>query len=119
MISGGDKSRGYGYQCSSHVNGGDSACSVRRSLPRDRAECVIRECVEMDLLNPSRVAALDNILNALRPMTVDYSAQIKKLELQERNLMEAIKAGGDMPILVSALRKRRPSGRGWSRLREG
>jgi len=45
--------------------GADSACSVRLSLPRDRAERAIRECVQVDLLNPSRMAALEDVLNAL------------------------------------------------------
>jgi site-specific DNA recombinase len=105
VLSGGDKAVGLKYQCASHINGGDAACSVKISLPRDRAERVIRECVEMDLLVPQRLTALEEILNALTPITVDYSAQIRKLEAQERNLMEAIKAGGDMPVLVSALKE--------------
>jgi site-specific DNA recombinase len=105
VLSGGDKAVGLKYQCASHINGGDAACSVKISLPRDRAERVIRECVEMDLLVPQRLTALEEILNALTPITVDYSAQIRKLEAQERNLMEAVKVGGDMPVLVAALKE--------------
>jgi site-specific DNA recombinase len=42
------------YQCASHHYGGDAACSIGLSIPRERVETKVLECVESDLLNVDR-----------------------------------------------------------------
>ena len=92
------------YMCASHTNGGASACAVSLSVPRERAERIIRECVEVELLDPNRLAEMEKTLLAHDPPPVDYSARLAELGGQERNLTTAIKGGGDIPTLLTALK---------------
>ena len=49
------------YQCASHHNGGDSACSVALSVLRERLEERVMDRIEFELLAPGRLADLEHI----------------------------------------------------------
>ncbi len=105
VISGGGRRYGYRYQCASHVNGGKDACSVSLSVPRERVEGAIIECVYTDLLKPGRLLELEKRFDSATAIRVDHSARIAELEKQEHRLAAAIAEGGDMAALVGALKK--------------
>jgi site-specific DNA recombinase len=46
------------YQCSSHHEGGEHACAISLSVPRDRIEQVMLDCAHTELLDPVKLAAL-------------------------------------------------------------
>jgi hypothetical protein len=92
-------SNGTRYQCSSHHEGGNSACDVSLSLPRERAERYILNCVETSLLDPKRVAEFEARYLSSRPPTVDYRPRIVELERQIKNFVKMIGAGGGLRLL--------------------
>lgn len=89
-------SNGDRYQCSSHHDGGPGACEVSLSLLRDRAEGVIMEFVQDDLLNPDRLTEIAERYRAAASseMVIDHGPRIARLEQERANLITAIKAGG-------------------------
>jgi Recombinase zinc beta ribbon domain len=86
-------SNGTRYQCASHVNGGDRACDISLSVPRERVERVILDFT---------VAGLPRILEAVEARyrhpehPADRGAEIKHLESQRERLLAAIKMGGEL-----------------------
>jgi site-specific DNA recombinase len=85
-------SNGSRYQCATHVNG--DACGVTLSLPRERAERRILDCIEVDLLNPARLADLEARYRSegVRP-AVDHSRRIAELNREIQNIGDAIAKG--------------------------
>jgi len=81
------------YQCSSHHEGGDGACSVSLSVPRERIERVFFDFMASPEL-PRRLSEIETRWLSSQPMTVDYSLRIAELERQRANLVAAIKSGG-------------------------
>jgi hypothetical protein len=94
-------SNGSRYQCASHTNGGDSACSISLSLLKDRAEQIILDFTEREL--PGILAAVEERYRQPE-QPVDCSAQIGELEKQKGRLVAAIKAGGELDVLVAELK---------------
>lgn len=91
------------YQCSSHHDGGDSACSVALSVPRTRAESVILDCVETRLLDPVRLReAEERYRAAASTIVIDYGPRIMELGREIENMMDAVAKVG----LSDALAKR-------------
>jgi hypothetical protein len=94
-------SNGTRYQCASHVNGGDRACDISLSVPRERVERVILDFT---------VAGLPRILEAVEARyrhpehPADRGAEIKHLESQRERLLAAIKMGGELEVLVAELK---------------
>jgi hypothetical protein len=97
-------SNGTRYQCASHVNGGDAACPVSLSLPRQLAEDKILNFTRTQLFHPERLAELERLFRQQQSQPVDYTAQLAKLDKEARNLTAAIKAGGEIATLVEALK---------------
>ena len=93
------------YQCASHAYGGEAACAVSISLPRERAERLILEAVRTELLNPARLAELEMRYRTFEAPPVDHSARLSALDREERNLTTAIKDGGELPALLGALKE--------------
>ena len=85
-------SNGQRYQCATHVNG--DACEVSLSLPRDRAERIIIDCVETELLDPAKLSELEARYRtaASRP-AVDHSQRIAELASEVQNITDAIAKG--------------------------
>jgi site-specific DNA recombinase len=92
-------SNGTRYQCSSHHEGGNAACDVSLSVPRERVESVIMECVETDLLDPQRLKELEQRYraSAASAIVVDHGPRIAELDREIQNIGDAIAKG-----LVSA-----------------
>jgi chaperonin GroEL len=94
-------SNGARYQCASHTNGGDSACEISLSVPRERVERIILDFT---------VSELPRILEAVEARyrqpehSADRSAEIKQLESQKERLLTAIKIGGELEALVAELK---------------
>ena len=63
-------SNGTRYQCASHLNGANSACSVNLILPRDLAEWKIISFTCTELFNPDRLAEKFFKRHSLRPLTI-------------------------------------------------
>lgn len=93
-------SNGSRYQCASHVNG--DACEVTLSLPRERAERIILDCVQGELLTEERLGELERRYRSVaeRP-AVDHSLRIAELDKEIGNLGDAIAKG----LLSDALAK--------------
>lgn len=88
-------SNGVRYQCSSHHDGGESACGVSLSVPRERVERIILDCVENRLLDPAQLAqAEERYRAATSSIVIDYGPKIVELERQRANLVDAITTGG-------------------------
>jgi site-specific DNA recombinase len=85
-------SNGTRYQCSSHHDGGDDACSVSLSVPRDRIERVFMDYIASPKL-PHRLSEMEARWLSSQPVAVDYRPRIAELEKQRANLIRAIKAG--------------------------
>jgi site-specific DNA recombinase len=85
-------SNGTRYQCSSHHEGGNAACSVSLSVPRARVESVIMECVETDLLDPKRLKEIEQRYRATAAsaIVVDHGPRIAELDREIRNIGDAI-----------------------------
>ena len=81
------------YQCASHCGGGDHACAVHLSVPRQRLE---REVLAFMLSPelPRHLELLEARWAATEPVTVDHRARIAELERQRDNLIGAIKRAG-------------------------
>ncbi len=77
-----------------HHQGGDAACSVSLSVPRDRIERVIMDCVETNLLGEARLAELEGryVAAATSPV-MDHSRRIAELDLEVQNITDAIAKG--------------------------
>ena len=87
-------SNGSRYQCATHVNG--DACKVTQSLPRERAERIILDCVEMELFDPARLTELESRYESSAPVVVDNGPRIAKLKREVDQMVKAI-AGGSTP----------------------
>jgi len=96
-------SNGERYQCASHVNGGDHACKVKVSVPRERAERIILECVQTQLFDPALLAELEKKFKAAGAPVIDYAARFRVLEAQEKNIIDAIAATGHSPAMLERL----------------
>jgi site-specific DNA recombinase len=95
------------YQCSSHHEGGNHACEVTLSVPRDRIENVMLECAHSELLDPVKLAEIEAWHVAHRPVT-DYRPRIAELEATVANYVKALGAGADgLGDLVAALKAAR------------
>ena len=81
------------YQCSSHHEGGNDACSVSLSVPRDRIERVFIDYMASPEL-PRRLSEIEARWASSNPVSIDYRPRIAQLEQQRANLIEAIKSGG-------------------------
>ena len=90
------------YQCSSHHEGGDHACAVSLSVPRDRIESVMLDCAHKELLDPAKLAELEAWQVAHRSAVIDYRPRIVELEKQIANFVKAI---GEGSAAVSAALK--------------
>ncbi len=86
-------SNGTRYQCSSHHDGGEDACSISLSVPRDRIERVFREYMASPEL-PRQLDALEARWMSTQPVAVDHRPRLAELEQQRANLVTAIKSGG-------------------------
>jgi site-specific DNA recombinase len=96
-------SNGNRYQCATHVNG--DACPVSISLPRERAESRVLDCIETDLFNPARLADLEARFRAgAARLPVDHSRRISELESEIRNVGDAIARGLLSDALAARLR---------------
>jgi site-specific DNA recombinase len=96
------------YQCSSHHEGGEHACAVSLSVPRDRVERVLLDCAHTELLDPAKLEEVEARYLASRPATVDYRPRIAELEARVANFVKAIGGGADgMGDIVVALKAAR------------
>ncbi len=86
-------SNGFRYQCASHHDGGDGACSMALSVTRERIERVFMDFMLGPEL-PRQLEALEARLAASQPVALDHRPHIDELEKQRANLIEAIKVGG-------------------------
>jgi site-specific DNA recombinase len=95
-------SNGERYQCVTHVNG--DACDVVISLPRDRAERIIMECVQTELLSPAKLAELEKrYRSSVEHPPVDHSRRIAELDREVHNIGDAIAKGLVSEALASRL----------------
>lgn len=81
------------YQCASHHDGGDDACAMALSVPRERIERVFMEFMVSPEL-PRHLETLEARWSASQPVAFDYRPRIEELQRQRANLIDAIKAGG-------------------------
>ncbi|MGH9444184.1 MAG: hypothetical protein ACRD3O_00335 [Terriglobia bacterium] len=84
------------YQCASHHNGGNAACSVSLSAPRERIEQVILACIEGNLLDVKRLTELEQrYADAHRraALAVDAGPRLLQLDQEIRNITDAIAQG--------------------------
>jgi site-specific DNA recombinase len=96
------------YQCSSHHEGGNHACAVSLSVPRDRIEHVILDCAHSELLDPVKLAGVEAWQVSSRPAAVDYRPRIAELEAQVANYVMALGAGAEgMADIIAALKTAR------------
>ena len=97
-------SNGTRYQCSSHHDGGDDACTISLSVPRDRIERVFLDYIASPEL-PRQLAELEaRWLSSQTAQQIDYRPRIVELEQQRANLIAAIKSGGLATELGSELK---------------
>lgn len=95
------------YQCSSHHNGGNHACDVSLSVPRERIERVMLDCAYSELLDPKKLRQIE-AQQTIPAATIDYRPMIAQLERQIANYMKAIAAGADgLADVVNALKAAR------------
>ena len=98
-------SNGTRYQCSSHHEGGDSACSVSLSVPRARVESVIMDCVENRLLDPVHLTQAEERYRAAASMIViDYGPRIAELGREIDNVTDALARVGFSDALAKRLK---------------
>ena len=86
-------SNGTRYQCASHHDGGDDACSISLSVPRDRIERIFCEYMASPEL-PQRLSEMEARWLSSQPVMIDCRPRIAELEMQRANLVTAIKSGG-------------------------
>jgi site-specific DNA recombinase len=95
-------SNGSRYQCATHVNG--DACKVTQSLPRERAERIILDCVETELFDPARLTELESRYESAAPVVVDNGPRIAKLKREIDHMIKAIAGGLNSSALATELR---------------
>ena len=93
------------YQCSSHHEGGDGACSVSLSVPRDRAERIILDFTSAEL--PKFLSEIEARYESRRVVAVDHKARIAELDQKIANFVKAIGEGLRDPELDAALKAAR------------
>lgn len=77
-------SNGTRYQCSSHHDGGDDACTISLSVPRDRIERVFLDYIASPEL-PRQLAELEaRWLSSQTAQQIDYRPRIVDLSSSER-----------------------------------
>jgi site-specific DNA recombinase len=88
-------SNGTRYQCSSHHQGGPAACEVSLSVPRQRVESVVMDCVENVLLDTRRLIDIEERYRASAAATVvvDHRPRLAELDREVRNISDAIAKG--------------------------
>lgn len=96
-------SNGTRYQCSSHHEGGNDACSVSLSVPRDRIERVFVNFMASPQL-PRQLSEIEARWNSAQGEIIDYRPRITQLETQRANLVRAIRLGGLAAELGAELR---------------
>jgi site-specific DNA recombinase len=94
-------SNGSRYQCATHVNG--DACDVTLSLPRERAERIILNCVETDLFDPARLAEFEARYQTAASVVVDNGPRIGKLKREIDHMIKAIAGGLNSSALATEL----------------
>ncbi len=93
-------SNGTRYQCASHTNGGDDACDISLSVPRDRVERVILDFTKAEL---PRI--IEDIERRYREphLSVDHSPRIAELQQESERLVAAISKMGGSDALTRKL----------------
>lgn len=99
-------SNGTRYQCASHHDGGDDACSVSLSVPRERIERVFAEFMAGPEL-PRRLSEMEARWVSSRPVMIDYRPRIVELEGKIANFVKAIGQGLFSPEVDAALKAAR------------
>ena len=93
------------YQCSSHHEGGDGACSVGLSVPRDRAERIILGFTAAEL--PKLLSEIEARYESHRPVPADHRPRIAELERRIANFVKAIGDGLFSPEVDATLKAAR------------
>ena len=94
-------------QCSGHHDGGQHACPVALSVPRERVERVIFGWIDQELLNTDKLATIEARFASSTQGHVNHRPRIAHLEREIANYVTAIAAGGEIPELVAALKTAR------------
>jgi Recombinase zinc beta ribbon domain len=89
------------YRCASHVNGGDAACSMSITVPRERVERIILNFAEREL--PGMLDAAEARYAQPHAM-VDHRPRIAELEKQVANFVKMIGAGDYSPAVSATLK---------------
>jgi len=104
--------REFFYSCSSFYRRGPEVCPNRFEIPMRTADAVVTEALLEELLTPERVAALTERLlaRAKAHQTVPAEAraaaerQLADVEAALARLTTAVADGGDVPVLVEAIK---------------
>jgi hypothetical protein len=103
----------YNYACSSHVNGGQHACSNNLRVPRKLVEDKLLEGIRKKLFDAEAIERLRKRIvemqaerqNAHRPDQARARQELAQVEKEIANLITAVKAGTFSPTLKTALEK--------------
>lgn len=86
-----------------HHDGGDDACPVSLSVPRERIERLfIAYMASLEL--PRQLAEIEERWHCSRRMAVDHRPHIAELEMRRASLVAAIKSGGLVTELGAELK---------------
>lgn len=94
------------YVCSAHRRKGRSICGNTLMLPIEATDQAILEVVEGSVLHPDFIERLvDSIVSPADTDRASLETEQVQLQAEVENLTVAIKAGGDIPVLVAELKK--------------
>jgi hypothetical protein len=109
--------RRYGYLCGYHHQRGRTVCVNGLEAPMDTTDHAVLASVERDLLRPEIVErAIELAIDELRPdgdtlnqRRADILAEMRRLDSELSHLTSAVAGGGDLPVLLAALKERQAS----------
>jgi hypothetical protein len=98
--------KGLVYVCSAHRRKGSAVCANNLSLPIDETDDRVLTVIEGQVLTPEFIErVLDTVFVPDAVNRAALEAEGPELERRVANLTAAVKAGGDIPVLVEDLKR--------------
>lgn len=104
--------RAFFYGCMTYHLRGRTACANNLLIPMERTNEAVLRVLERDVLHPDVISkVVDKALDKFKASEIECKErrhslykQIKDVDVEIERLVAAISAGGDIPVLVTAVK---------------